>query len=114
MESTLASRAPETVFSRIWSNVIVFGRTRPWHSFWGVVSLAIVIVSFGGPLVLPLDPLSADYDNLTSPPSAEYWTGTDLLGRDLTSRLVHGGGVSLFIAASSLLLGTIIGTVWAS
>ena len=112
MESTLASRAPGTVFSRISSNVIAFARMRPWHTFWGVVSLAIVIVSFGGPLVLPIEPLLADYDNLASPPSAEYWTGTDLLGRDLTSRLVHGGGVSLFIAGSALLLGTIVGAVW--
>ena len=112
MESTLASTAHGTVFSRISSNVIAFARMRPWHTFWGVVSLAIVIVSFGGPLVLPIEPLLADYDNLASPPSAEYWTGTDLLGRDLTSRLVHGGGVSLFIAGSALLLGTIVGAVW--
>ena len=112
MESTLASLAPRTAYSRIWRNVKAFARMRPWHTFWGVVSLAIVIVSFGGYLVLPIDAFSQDYDNLTSPPSAQYWTGTDLLGRDLTSRLVYGGAVSLFIAASSLLLGTIIGAVW--
>ncbi|CAI8027939.1 Dipeptide transport system permease protein DppC, partial [Geodia barretti] len=35
-------------------------------------------------LYFPIDAFSADYDNLTSPPSAQYWTGTDLLGRDLT------------------------------
>ena len=78
----------------------------------GLVSLAIVIVAVAGPLVLPLDPYTADFDKLTSSPDAEYWTGTDLLGRDITSRLVYGGGVSLFIAGSSLLLGTIIGAVW--
>ena len=112
MESTLASLASRTVSSRIWSNVIAFARTRPWHTFWGVVSLAIVIVAAAGPLVLPIDPYTADFDKLTSPPDSEYWTGTDLLGRDITSRLVYGGAVSLFIAASSLLLGTIIGAVW--
>ena len=112
MESTLASLAPRTAYSRIWRNVKAFARMRPWHTFWGVVSLAIVIVSFGGYLVLPIDAFSQDYDNLTSPPSAQYWTGTDLLGRDLTSRLVYGGAVSLFIAGSALLLGTIIGGTW--
>ena len=112
MESTHASRAPRTVSSRISSNVIAFARTRPWHTFWGVVILAIVIVAFAGALVLPLDPWSADYDKLTSPPDAEYWTGTDKLGRDQTSRLVYGARTSLFIAGCSLFLGTIIGAAW--
>ena len=70
MESTLAPRAPRTVSSRILSNVIAFARTRPWHTFWGVVSLAIVAVA--GPLVLPLDPYFADFSKMISSPDAEY------------------------------------------
>ena len=77
-----------------------------------MVSLAIVIVAFAGALVLPLDPWSADYDKLTSPPDDEYWTGTDILSIDQTSRLVYGARTSLLIAVCSLLLGTIIGAAW--
>ena len=112
MESTLAPRAPRTVSSRILSNVIAFARTRPWHTFWGVVSRAIVIVAVAGPLVLPLDPYFADFSKMISSPDAECWTGTDLLGRDQTSRLVYGARSSLIVAVCSLLLGTIVGAVW--
>ena len=112
MESTLSSLASRTVSSRISSNVIAFARMRPWHTFWGMVCLVIVIVAAAGPLVLPLDAYSADFNKLLSAPDTEYWTGTDQIGRDQTSRLVYGARSSLIVAACSILLGTIVGGVW--
>ena len=112
MESTLSSLASRTVSSKISSNVVTFARMRPWHTFWGVVCLVIVVVAAAGPLVLPLDAYWADYNKLLSPPDAEYWTGTDQIGRDQTSRLVYGARSSLIVAACSILMGTIVGGVW--
>ena len=85
---------------------------RPWHTFWGMVCLVIVIVAAAGPLVLPLDAYSADFNKLLSAPDTEYWMGTDQVGRDQTSRLVYGARSSLIVAACSILLGTIVGGVW--
>jgi peptide/nickel transport system permease protein len=57
-----------------------------------------------------------DFDAILSPPAAGRWLGTDSLGRDLLSRLLHGGRVSLTIAfaaaALALALGSAMG-MWA-
>jgi peptide/nickel transport system permease protein len=54
-----------------------------------------------------------DLDVTLSPPAAAHWLGTDLFGRDLLSRLLHGGRVSLMIAivaaALALLFGSALG-----
>lgn len=60
--------------------------------------------------VLP-SPLWLDLDAVLSPPSASHWLGTDLLGRDLLSRLLHGGRATLAIAAGAALLALMVGGV---
>lgn len=59
---------------------------------------------------LPLrDPATSDYGALADLPSGEYWLGTDALGRDLFSRIVHGARVSLMVGLCSVALGLTIG-----
>lgn len=71
------------------------------------------------PLVTPYDPAQQFFDGLTlqgapRPPNAQFWLGTDLLGRDLYSRLVYGARSSLIIGiaanAAAVLIGTLLGT----
>lgn len=54
-----------------------------------------------------------DMENRLSPPSAEHWLGTDNFGRDLWTRIAHGGRISLVIGLVSVgaasLLGTMLG-----
>jgi len=54
-------------------------------------------------------PAAIDLDSILSPPSARHWLGTDLVGRDLLSRLLNGGRTSLTIAAGAALLALLIG-----
>ena len=66
--------------------------------------------------VAPHQPLQMDLSNALAPPfyhEGGSWThplGTDRLGRDIFSRLIHGGQVSLFLAFSVLVIGGTIGT----
>lgn len=64
------------------------------------LSLAIIMVliaGFAGNLATH-DPIVSNYEYMLQPPSSQFWFGTDQLGRDLFSRVLHGGKTSLFIA----------------
>ncbi len=60
------------------------------------------------PIILQLDPY-ASAGNFYSPPTKEFWFGTDSVGRDLFARVLHGGRVSLFVGLGSALISVLIG-----
>ncbi|WP_419247690.1 ABC transporter permease [Roseibium aggregatum] len=71
-----------------------------------VFALVLIVVIVGAavlaPLVAPYDPNEQFFDGLTLegaplPPGPQFWLGTDLLGRDLLSRLIFGAQTSLII-----------------
>ena len=67
----------------------------------------IVLMSFVGPLFIPLD-TETKIDKIFQPPSAEYWFGTDHQGRDIFSQIVHGGKDVIIVAVIAGSLSTII------
>ena len=77
--------------------------------------VAFVLAAIFAPLVAPVDPNRQDLLARLKPPGTEirdtfYLLGTDELGRDIFSRIIHGSRVSLFIAITSVFLSLIIGT----
>lgn len=80
----------------------------------GVLGL-IALVSLGAPWIASHDPRAAEPENQLLEPSGEYLFGTDLLGRDVFSRVVYGGrrtlGVALLTAGITLAPGIAIGLV---
>src|ERR1700741_5075134 len=85
----------------------------PWISFFIIAVLVIVAVL--APLIAPHSPTEQSLPDKLRPPawqeggSATHLLGTDLLGRDVFSRLVYGARVSLTVAAFALLSGGLIG-----
>lgn len=80
----------------------------------GLFLLSIIIFAcFAAPLIAPHDPDFQNLRNRLAPPGAEFWLGTDHLGRDIFSRILFGGQVSLtvgFIAmAGAVTIGTTVG-----
>lgn len=77
--------------------------------------LFIAFMAVFAPIVSTHDPNEQSLRKRMKPPSAEHWLGTDELGRDFYSRLVHGARISLFVGivgtAAGVLFGTIIGLV---
>jgi len=71
----------------------------------GVVSLAALLA----PWIAPHDPIALDVDNILRPPGAAHWLGTDALGRDVLSRLLHGGRVSLWVGFLAVGLSVAVG-----
>lgn len=79
----------------------------------GVLVCALVALAVIGPLIAPYDPAAINIPARLAPPSREWLLGTDALGRDILSRLLHGArwslGLAFLISIMGLLAGTLIG-----
>src|SRR5689334_22774445 len=81
-----------------------------------LVPLAILILGFFilmaifAPVVQRYDPITdQSYSDANQGPSAEHWFGTDYLGRDMWSRLIHGSRISLTVGLISVGVGMLFG-----
>ena len=74
-----------------------------------VVGLMILMAIFA-PLLFTVDPTALAPAKRTRPPSEIYWFGTDMLGRDVYSRVIYGSRVSLTVGFSVAAVASIIGT----
>ncbi len=76
----------------------------------GYVAL-ITIMAFAAPLLTPRSPNAIDLSAHLQPPSAQHPFGTDNLGRDILTRMIHGSRVSLVVGYSATALSLIIGSL---
>ena len=79
----------------------------------GLVVVATIVLAAAAPVLAPGDPIkNALLDRLTPPTwRGEHPLGTDTLGRDVASRLLHGARVSLVVGFSAVLLAGVLGVV---
>ena len=112
---------------------IVTARTLPWYAVpWvtqalrrvkrypvfslSILTVFLVIPAVFAPLVSPYDPLKGSLAKRLRPPvwqqggSIDHPLGTDKLGRDILSRMIHGSRVSLMVSMVAIFVGGIIGT----
>ena len=61
-------------------------------------------------LIAPYDPIRQDWTSVQKPPSKTHLLGTDELGRDLLSRIIHGARISMTIGVISVSIGLAFGT----
>lgn len=86
-------------------------RVRSWTFRIGLaLTVALIIGALGADLFSPYDPYSVDMDAVMVPPSGAHLFGTDYLGRDLLSRVLHGGRISLAIGVLAVLISGLVGT----
>lgn len=88
-------------------------RRVPWFSL-GVFFLLFVCGLFPG-LIAPVDPLKANFAALNVPPLSTaggqfYLFGSDHLGRDVLSRIIHGASIALYVSLVAVLFSSVIGT----
>jgi peptide/nickel transport system permease protein len=70
-----------------------------------------VVVSLSAPWIAPYPPQKQDIPARLQPPSSEHWFGTDQLGRDVLSRTLYGGRISLPAGLAVIVVAGIIGIV---
>ncbi|MBI1919545.1 MAG: ABC transporter permease [Geobacter sp.] len=76
-----------------------------------VVVILMFMVALLAPLISPHDPAAIDAYHILLPPSLDHWMGTDDLGRDVLSRMMHGAGISLMVGFVAIGIAIVIGTV---
>ena len=78
----------------------------------GIAMVTLVILAcVGAPLLTDYDPKAIDYSAVLQAPNDAHRLGTDRLGRDVFSRILYGGQMSIFIGVVSTLAGAFIGVV---
>ncbi len=84
-----------------------------------IVILALLLVSWLAPwiasseredAIIPFGPMQLDAERILEPPSSTHWLGTDQVGRDLLSRLLHGGRRSLATGLVATLVAILLAT----
>ena len=71
----------------------------------GLVAIAITL----GAELMPYSAVDMDFINILAPPSLEHPFGTDSFGRDVLTRVLHGGRVSFLVSGGGILLGATLG-----
>lgn len=103
----------ETIHRRrsVWEKAL----RHPGFVFSGLILLAIVLIALFAPLLAPHDPYFQSIAQRLSPPfwhensAAAHPLGTDQLGRDYLSRLIHGTRISVAIGVGAVLVSAVIG-----
>ena len=88
-----------------------FARRKPLGAAAAVVLILLILAAVFANVIATHDPVKQDSFAVFSPPSSAHWLGTDNLGRDVYSRIVHGSRVSLIVGFGAIALGTISGGV---
>lgn len=88
-----------------------FLRRKPLGAAGGGLMVGMVVMAAFADFLAAQDPVRTDAARTLSRPTTLHWLGTDHLGRDIYSRIVHGARVSLAVGLASALLGAVVGGV---
>ena len=86
-----------------------FLRRNPLVFIGGVVVLIWILASAFAPVLAPYGPLTQKVTERLQPPTAAHWFGTDVLGRDIFSRVLYGGRISLPVGFGVVAIALVIG-----
>jgi len=95
----------------LWSDARSRLLRNPVAMAGGAVVIALIVVAIAAPFIAPYDPMDQDLANSMAGPSMTHLAGTDVHGRDIFSRIIHGTRISLRIGFLGMLLGCVVGVV---
>ena len=94
---------------KVRRGVLGFLRNNPTVAIGGALLLCLVLIGIFAPYLWTVDPTALAPAKRLRAPSADFWFGTDAIGRDLYSRVLFGTRVSLTVGLSVALLATFAG-----
>jgi peptide/nickel transport system permease protein len=106
----VAAQLPDLMLPvKVRRGVLGFLRNNPTVAIGAALLLCLVLIGIFAPYLWTVDPTALAPAKRTRAPSADFWFGTDALGRDVYSRVLFGTRVSLTVGLSVALLATFIG-----
>ena len=95
-----------------WSSQLInLIRRQPLASAGGLVVLIMIFATIFANFLTPYDPEAASWVNQLTPPSAEFWLGTDAFGRDILTRIIYGARTALFVGFTAAFVGATGGLI---
>jgi peptide/nickel transport system permease protein len=94
---------------KIRRGFIGFLRRHPTVAIGGALLIVMVLIAILAPYLFTVDPTTLNTSRRTRAPSADFWFGTDMLGRDIYSRVIYGARVSLTVGFSVAFLASVVG-----
>jgi peptide/nickel transport system permease protein len=95
---------------KVRGRATLFIHRHPAIALGGGLLGLIVLMAIFAPYLLTVDPSALAPAKRTRPPSALYWFGTDMLGRDTYSRVIYGARISLLVGFAVSTAASVIGT----
>jgi peptide/nickel transport system permease protein len=89
--------------------ILGFLRRHPTVAVGAALLLLLLLMALFAPYLGTVDPTALATARRTRPPSSDNWFGTDMLGRDIYSRVIYGTRVSLTVGVSVAAMASIIG-----
>ena len=96
----------------VGQKVLRFARSKPLGALGGLLIIVLVVAAIFAGVISPYDPVATKPVKMLTGPGSEFFLGSDQLGRDLLSRLIHGSRVSLYVGILAVCLGTTAGTAF--
>jgi peptide/nickel transport system permease protein len=93
----------------LFTSVVRFCRKKPLGAAGGALMVIMVLTAVFAEPLSTHDPIATDAAATLARPGADHWLGTDHLGRDIYSRIVHGTRISLIVGLLSTILGSVFG-----
>ena len=89
-----------------------FTRNKPLGAIMGIIIVLVVLMSVFANVISPYHPLDTNPIMAREPPDREHWMGYDEVGRDVLSRVIFGSRISLIVGITSVVFGTVLGSLW--
>ena len=96
----------------LWADAWVRLKKNKLALFGLIVVSFLIIVAIFTPWLAPYGYEEQNLELGATPPSAAHWLGTDLFGRDLLTRLMYGGRISLAVGMIATSVALVIGVAW--
>ena len=106
--AALALDPPRSV-SPTWRRLKDALRRHPTAIVGAAVLIMMILIAIFAPWLGTIDPQAVSPIRRLKPPSAEFWFGSDMLGRDVYSRVLYGARVSLIVGLAVALFSTLVG-----